>query len=248
MLPELSAPEWILVGISALLVGAQKTGIYGVGMIAIPTMAAIFGGRPSAGILLPILIVGDIAAVAYYRRHGDVGALVRLLPWAFAGIGIGVLVGAGIPDRSFRIIMAVVVLVSLVLIVLRERFFREVKVPRKWWFAAPLGLVGGFATMIGNAAGPVMALYLLALQVPKNAYIGTAAWFFLIVNVVKVPFHAAVWGTIDLSTLLVAAVAAPVVLVGGLVGIRVVKHIPERPFRIFVIVVTAATSIRLFFP
>lgn len=248
MLPELSGLQWALVALSGLIIGAQKTGVYGIGMIAIPTMAAIFGGRLSTGVLLPILIVGDVAAVAYYRRNGDVKALLRLLPWALVGIAVGVVFGAEISDTTFRISIAVVVLVSLALIVLRERFLSDWEVPHKWWFAAPLGLVGGFATMIGNAAGPVMALYLLALQVPKKTYIGTAAWFFLIVNLVKVPLHAFVWGTIDAESLLLDAVVAPAVLLGGLIGVFVVKRIPDKPFRIFVMVVTAAVSIRLFFP
>lgn len=113
------------------------------------------------------------------------------------------------------------------------------------WVGALFGAVGGFTTMIGNAAGPVMAVYLLSTRIPKNSFIGTTAWFFLVINLFKFPFHIWVWETITWQSFLLNLTGLPAIALGIFIGIRVVKLIPEQAFRYFVIVMTAIVSLRL---
>ena len=239
--------EWALIGLSGLLIGMNKAGLMGTATAAIPIMAGIFGAQPSVGIILPMLITADVVAVAYYRRHADWGIVLRLLPWALVGVGVGVVVGDLIPASAFRTLLAVVVLVGLALLAYKEILHRDVDIPERWWISAILGLLAGFATMVGNAAGPITTLYLLSMGLSKNQFIGTGAWFFFVVNVLKVPLHVIFWGTITVETLAVNLFAVPVIIVGGFLGLWLVRFIKERPYRVFILVITAVMSVRLFF-
>lgn len=239
--------EWALIALSGLLIGMNKAGLMGTATAAIPIMAGIFGAQPSVGIILPMLITADVVAVAYYRRHADWGIVLRLLPWALVGVGVGVVVGDLIPASAFRTLLAVVVLVGLALLAYKEILHRDVDIPERWWISAILGLLAGFATMVGNAAGPITTLYLLSMGLSKNQFIGTGAWFFFVVNVLKVPLHVIFWGTITVETLAVNLFAVPVIIVGGFLGLWLVRFIKERPYRVFILVITAVMSVRLFF-
>lgn len=120
----------------------------------------------------------------------------------------------------------------------------ETDLPHDWWFVAMIGLVAGFASMLGNAAGAVMSVYLIARGLPKNQFMGTSAWFYLIVNSVKVPFSATLQLT-NPHTLAFAALMIPVVTVGALVGVRVLPLLPQKLFERIVLGVAAAASLRL---
>jgi uncharacterized membrane protein YfcA len=226
----------------ALLIGMAKTGIHGAGMAAVPLLALVFGGKLSSGIMLPLLCLADIIAVIYYNRHAQWRLLAKLLPWAAVGVLIGTYIGDQIDDQVFRLIMGITILVSIVIMVWRERSANQ-NIPTSIWFAIVLGIVGGFTTMVGNLAGSVMALYLLSMRLPKNAFICTGAWFFLIINWFKIPFHIFVWETITLDSFLLDLSAIPFIILGAFLGIKIVKLIPEKTYRYFVILSTAAASI-----
>jgi hypothetical protein len=143
--------------------------------------------------------------------------------------------------------MAIVILVGLAIMIWRERKGEAAKIPHNWFFSSIAGLLGGFSTMIGNAAGPVMAIYLLSMHLPKNSFIGTGAWFFLIINLFKIPFHVTVWETINWTTITLDLSMIPIIMIGAYLGIKLVKIIPEKPYRIFIIATTGLAAVRLFF-
>ena len=247
MVGSLNATEWVLIGFSGLLIGMNKTGLFGSAMIAIPILASIFGAQESVGLILPMLIVADVVAVTHYRRHADWGVVLRLLPWTLVGVGVGVVVGDLVSAGDFRTMLAVVVIVALAMLAYKEFVHPDLTVPERWWIAAILGLLAGFATMVGNAAGPLMALYLLSMGFQKDRFIGTGAWFYLVVNVLKVPLHIIFWGTITFETLTVNAIAAPVIVGGAFLGLFLVKRIKEKQYRMFVLGITLVGAVRLFF-
>jgi hypothetical protein len=229
----------------ALLVGMGKAGIKGLGMLVVPMLAIVFGGKASVGLLLPMLNVADLMAVSYYRRHARWSYVLRLLPMAVVGVLLGVWVGDQIDDALFRPILAAIVLGSLALLIYQEK-----RPPADWMVehritGGLVGLLGGFSTMIGNAAGPILAVFLLSARLPKNAFIGTAAWFFLLINIFKLPFHIFVWETITVSSLYLDLLAIPVILIGFVIGTRIVRWIPEQSFRYFVMIMTTLAAIRL---
>lgn len=244
---DLTTFQWLLLIICALFVGMGKTGIAGLGLLIVPLLATAFGGKYSAGLLLPMLAMADIFAVFYYNRHAKWKYVLKLIPFAFVGIIIGLYVGELVNDEQFKIIMACIILISLGIMIWREKYANKNNIPDNWWFSGIVGLAGGFSTMIGNAAGPIMAVYLLSMRLPKNSYIGTGAWFFLIVNYFKIPFHVMVWETIDMQSFSINVAMFPFIVIGAFLGVRIVKKIPERIYRIFVIVMTAAAALRLFF-
>ncbi|WKN44615.1 sulfite exporter TauE/SafE family protein [Tunicatimonas pelagia] len=243
---SLSLLEWGLVILCAMLVGMSKTGVMGAGLMVIPVLASIFGGRSSTGFLLPMLSVADILAVRYYNRHAQWSYLVRLFPWTMAGIALGVWFGDVISDEQFKASIGVIIFICLGLLLARDFRQESLNVPNYWWISALTGTLGGFATMIGNAAAPIMAIYLLSMRLPKNDYIGTAAWFFLIINLLKIPLHVFIWHTITLDTVKVNAMMVPAIALGAILGFRVVRILPERAYRIFLIISTAVSAFFLF--
>jgi len=243
---DLSNLQWTLLCLCGVLIGMSKTGISGVGLMVVPILANAFGGRVSVGLLLPILIFADIIAVAWYNRHAEWKHVLRLIPWALAGIGIATLVGRSISDLTFNRILAILVLSGIAVLIWQDLRTQKDKIPKSKYFAAILGLMGGFATMMGNAAGPVMALYLLSMRLPKNKYIGTGAWFFFIVNVSKVPLHIWSWKTITLESFKLDLLMIPAIAAGAFLGIWLVRFFPERMYRLLVIVTTLLSAFLLF--
>lgn len=244
---NLDAGQWTWVVLCALFIGMAKTGVSGLGMLVVPILATIFGGKMSTGILLPMLSMADVFAVYYYHRHAEWHYVLKLMPATVVGIFIGLYVGNTIDDAQFKALIAALTIAGLGIMIWMERKNSARMIPNNWVFASIAGLLGGFSTMIGNAAGPVMTIYFLAMRLPKNGFIGTQAWFFLLVNLFKTPFQIMVWDNIHLDTFLLDLSLLPVILLGAFLGIRIVKIIPEKPYRIFILISTAIAALRLLF-
>ncbi len=237
--------QWTIIVITALFVGFSKTGIGGIMMLAIPLLATTFGGKDSTGILLPMLLVGDIFAIWYYRRSVQWHNVFKPLPWAVIGIALGVIVGNYISDRTFVILIGIIVLFCLGILVYTEKKGKDFNVPNDAWFYIMVGILSGFSSMIGNAAGPIFSIYLLALGFKKNNFMGTNAWFFFIINLTKLPLQIFVWHNIGISSLTTTIIMIPVITVGAVLGYFVLKKINDKYFRYIVIVMTAIAAIRL---
>jgi uncharacterized protein len=228
-----------------LFTGMSKTGVHGAGMISVPVMAALFGGRLSSGILLPIVCLADIIGVWYYHRHASWSHLKKLFPWAALGTVLGTVVGGNINDDIFKMIMAIIIVGSVAIMLWLERGHKE-DVPDYKWFAGLTGIAGGFISMVGNLAGSVMAIYFLSMRLPKNQYIGTTAWFFIVVNWFKIPFHIFAWHTISWNTFLLDLTTIPFIALGAYVGIVIVRNLKERTYRWFIIGMTLIAAVFMF--
>ena len=244
---QLQTYQWVLGIASGLVIGLAKTGLSGLTLFFIPLMALSFGSRASTGIILPMLCIGDIFAVAWSRHHYQMKYILRLLPSTLCGMGAGVVVGSVLSDKAFGIMLGSIILALLALMVLQDASTKVNLYPSAWWFSALAGLLAGFTTMIGNAAGTVMSIYLLSMRLPKNTFIGTAAWFFMIINLLKMPLQIFFWKNISPATLAFDAVMIPIIAAGAFIGFRVTGKIPERAYRIFVIVMTGLSAVMLFF-
>jgi len=246
---DLSSTGWFLVVLCAVLTGVSKTGIPGLGILMAPLMTMAFPEhtRESTGILLGMLILGDLFAAGYYRRHAEWMYVLRLLPSAFLGIVAGWQAMGFVTDEQLQRIIGIIVLGMLAINYWRTRVRGEhAPIPRQWWFAVLMGFIAGVTTMMANAAGPVMVIYLLAMRLPKFAFIGTSAWFFFAVNWLKVPFSA----NLDLITgpsLKLDLMMLPLIALGAVAGILFLRKIPQKIFNDTVQVLAAAAAVKLLF-
>lgn len=243
---ELLPWQWGLVVLGALLIGVSKTGIAGLGVLAVAIYANILPARQSTGIILPMLICADVVAVAAYRRHAVWGHLWPLFPWVVVGVVTGYFTMGHINDAQVRRGIGAILLVMVALHFWRRQRAGNEPVPHTLWFSALTGVLAGFTTMLANAAGPVMILYMLAVGLPKMEFLGTGAWYFLIVNLFKVPFSFQL-GLITPGTLQFNALLLPAVIAGALLGRLVVKHINQAWFETLALALTLVASARLLF-
>jgi uncharacterized membrane protein YfcA len=263
--------QWALVVLGAFLVGVSKTGIAGFGILFVAIFANVIPARQATGFVLPLLICGDIFAVASYRQHTVWRHLWRLFPWTALGVILGTLALGRLDDAAVRrlvggIIVAMFVLhvwrklsssakasaVALRAMADRSEDRRARATPDEWaghappWFAVAAGVLAGFTTQVANAAGPVMILYLLAMRLPKMEFLGTGAVFFLCLNLFKVPFMAGL-GMITPASFLTNLLLAPAVVAGALAGRWLVQRINQQWFELIALGLTFAAGLKLLF-
>jgi uncharacterized protein len=240
---ELTTAGWALVVLSALFVGLTKTAISGLGLLTVIMMAIVFPAKISTGIVLPMLIFGDVFAVLFYRRHGNTRVLLRLIPFAVAGVLAGYFFMDRINNLQLRRIIGwVIVLMIAANFLLKLR--KEGPKVHGLAFAAPAGIFAGFTTMIANAAGPVMTVYLVAMDVKKEEFVGNMAWFFALINLFKVPFSVRL-GLITPETLRFDLALFPVVLASAVGGYFLLKVLSQKFFDISVQALAAASAVYL---
>jgi uncharacterized membrane protein YfcA len=242
---ELTSTQWLLLMLGATGVGISKSGLAGISMLHVVVFAFVFGARASTGILLPLLIIGDICAVSLLGREVVWGHVRRLLAPALVGIVIGWMLMDRLAEPTFRpLIGNVILFLSAGQLLRMWRGDLFTKVPHSAWFAWMMGIFTGITTMLANAAGPVVAIYLLAIALPKTPLIATGAWFFLLLNCCKVPLSMNL-GLIDASTLLLNLALAPCVLIGLVVGRWIVRRIAQRLFDTLLLAFTVTAAMRL---
>ncbi|MFC4220705.1 sulfite exporter TauE/SafE family protein [Flagellimonas marina] len=245
-LSQISIASWVLAATATFLLGISKAGLKGMSIFNVTLMALAFGSKASTGLFVPLLIVGDIFAVIYYNRHTQWKYILRFLPWMIFGILIGVLVGKDLPEREFKWGMVTVIFISLGMLYWWDRRKSE-HVPTHWLFAGSMGVMAGICTMIGNLAGAFTNIFFLGMRLPKNEFVGTAAWLFFITNTFKLPFHIFVWKTVTAESLLINLRLLPAILVGLFLGVLIVKKINEKNYKRFILIVTAIGAIAILF-
>jgi len=238
--------EWTIAVLAALLVGVSKTGITGLGMLAVVLFAQIMPAKQATGIVLPLLCFGDLVAVASYRRHASWLHLWRLFPWAGAGVLCGYFAMGHIDNRQAQLLVGGIVLALVGLHLLRRSRSGGNEAEHGAWFAPTLGVLSGFTTLVANAAGPLMAIYLLAMRLPKMEYVGTAAVFFMLLNLFKVPFMVHL-GLINADSFKLNLLLAPAVLVGAFVGKKILVKLNQKLFENLALGLSAAAGLRLLF-
>ena len=257
-MPDISFWGWVLLGLGAFSIGLSKTGVPGIGILSIATFALALPSAISVGVILPVLISADIVAVIAYRRQAAWHHLWRLFPWAIAGILIGYFVGGKINEKQIAQLLGAILLLLIALTLWskwREKraaatvegveIVPDAGAPKvSFFYTASMGIAAGFTTMVGNAAGPIMTLYLLAMRLPKMEFIGTGAWYFLLLNCFKVPFMMRL-GWIDNSSFPLSLRLMPFAMCGALFGRLIVRYIQQEWFERIAIFLTIVAAVRL---
>lgn len=236
---------FLLAALGAFLLGIAKSGVKGIAVFIVILFVFAFGAKASTGVLMPLLIGGDIFAIIYYKKHADWKYIFILIPWMILGVILGTYFGNLLDENTFRLGMAGLILLTTLLLLYWERYPLK-QVPSHWSFAGSLGVLAGFTTMIGNLAGAVTNIYFLAMRLPKNVFIGTSAYVFFIINLFKVPFHVYVWETINLGSFYTSLSYFPFLFLGLFVGVKVVARINDKNYRKLILILTAIGSVVLF--
>ncbi|MCS6825877.1 MAG: sulfite exporter TauE/SafE family protein [Caldilinea sp.] len=246
---SLSLWQWVLAVVGAYLVGISKTGVAGLGVFAVAIFASALPARESVGIVLPILIAADVVAVVSYWGQGSWPHLLRLFPWA----AVGIVAGYFVMDRIDAVMTQRLIGAVLVAIV-SIHFWRRLRTQALVALAAEMrpqpflsgitGVSAGFTTMVANAAGPIMIIYLLAMRLPKYIFMGTAAWYFFVLNLFKVPFSYSL-GLINAASLPLSLALAPAAIAGALTGRVLIRHINQQAFELMALVLTLIAGARL---
>ncbi len=245
MIPLTSPWQWVLAYAAAVCIGLSKTGFGGVGMVAVLLMAQVLPARESTGAVLPLLIVADIFAVHSFRKFTVWRHLGKLLPPAVLGIVTGWLIMPRIPAALFGPVIGWMVLGLVALTVAQKLSGRlSASAAEHPAIAWPLGWTAGVTTMLANAAGAVMTVYLLACRLPKYEFVGTAAWFFFIVNVIKVPFSASM-GLINAPSLVLNLLLVPGIFLGVVSGKFFLGKLNQQVFEWMMIGFSLVGGIRL---
>ncbi len=242
---ETTTTGLILALAAAFLVGFAKTGVPGIGILIVPTLVAVFPAKMALGTLLPMLILGDIFAVVRYRRHAQWSKLWRLLPFVLLGMIPGRFFLANVADERLKLALGILVL-FLILLELARRRYNWQRMPKSLVFAGTMGILAGFATTIGSMAGPIMGIYLLSMGLDKHKFMGTGAWYYITMNVVKIPLYGQL-GMIKAETLRFDLMGAPLVITGALLGIAVLPRIPQKLFTRLIFVLAAVAAFVLIY-
>lgn len=243
MLSSLSLGAWALLDVGAVAIGVSKTALPGVTTLAVAIFAAVLPARASTGTILLLLLVADAVAITTYWRDADWTTLRRLVPGVLAGVLLGAVFLGVAGDRVTKVFIGVLLLVLIAVTLLLMRRPRPPQVQGRVGRAV-YGTLAGFTTMSANAGGPVMSMYLLASEVTVTSFLGTSAWFFFLVNVVKLPFSVGL-GVIRPETLWIDLVLAPVVLASAYGGRLLAARMDPVLFGRIVTVLTVLSSLYL---
>lgn len=239
-------PTFLFAALGAFLLGIAKSGVKGIAVFIVILFVYAFEAKASTGILLPLLIGGDIFAILYYKKYAHWKYVFTLIPWMVVGVIMGTYGGNLLDESTFKTGMASLILLTTLLLFYQER--KPLKsVPTHWGFGSSLGMLAGFTTMIGNLAGAVTNIYFLSMRLPKNVFIGTSAYVFFIINLFKIPFHIWVWETIDFASVQTSLQFFPFLGLGLFVGVKLVKKINDEGYRKLILILTGIGAIVLFF-
>jgi uncharacterized membrane protein YfcA len=229
----------------ALLIGMAKAGLNGCGLVAVVLFADIFDPKASTGIVLPLLIAADMMAYMLLRGGGSWKQMWKLAVPAM----IGVVTGAWLLDKlDAHLAGKVIGWIIIALLALKlalDRWHEELKAFHRHhsftWF---MGTLAGVVTMLANAAGPVMTIYLLAQKSEKKEFLGIFARYFLFMNLFKLPFSAGI-GLVTPTTLMTNLVLVPVVALGVWSGWQIIKRMPQRIFEWVMFLLALISAVNL---
>jgi hypothetical protein len=242
----LDDPNMLMIAmVAAVCIGLSKAGFSGISMVSVVLLADIYGAKASVGLALPLLIAADLMAYPAFLKHGSWKPVWKLLPATLVGLLLGWWLLGEINDTVARRVIG-----GCVLLMVAIQAFRKLKpvffdkLAESHGFGLAAGTMGGFSTMLANAAGPVIQLYFLTRRLPKMEMIGIGARFFLLVNIIKVPLNARL-ALINEESLWENAKLLPGVFAGILIGRWLIGRVPQAAFEWMIVLFSFAAAVRL---
>lgn len=242
---EVTFSAMAALSVAALFTGASKSGVPGLAILAVVLVPMVIPAKLSTGCILPFLFFADILAVCYWRKSAVWRNIAAVLPAMLSGIFIGFLLMSRIDDAVYKEVLGGLVLFILFLDWARRRFELPVSVNNRW-FAWTLGFIAGVLAMLANAAGPAMMIYLLAMNMTKEEFVGTNAWLYLIINSVKIPLSISL-GLISWESFQINVMLFPFVIAGAVAGVFVMRRISGETFNFLMRIFAVAGGLKLLF-
>lgn len=242
---DLAPLQWLLLIVAAFLAGLSKTALNGIGPFTAAVAALVLPVAQSTGFVLLLLLAGDLVAITVYRAHADWRVIRKLAPAIVVGILLGVALMSNIDAQLLRRVLGTVLLLLVVLQFVQNRkpaLFEDVELPR--WITNAAGTTAGFTSMLANAGGPVMNLYLLNVKSAVLGFLGTTAWVFFAINMMKLPFSIGL-GLLNGDMLLTALACLPALYLGAWVGLRIARRISLETFKHLILLFTAVAAVNL---
>jgi uncharacterized membrane protein YfcA len=239
----------LLLAFIGFLIGLSKTSIGGIGMINAALLATVLPAKESTGVLLVLLITGDLFAIGTYKKHVEWRVLQKLIWPLIAGVLVGVYFLASSSDQSLKRTIGWIVLILVILYPINQRLQRNdfdisLKYPQP--LRIILGSIAGFMSMVANSGGPPMSIYLLMRRKTVMNFLGNTAWFFFAVNIFKLPFTLGL-GILEFNSLQYILPALPAVPIGAIVGRKIVSKVDLELFQKITLVAAAVAGLNLIF-
>ncbi|GAB4508502.1 MAG: sulfite exporter TauE/SafE family protein [Anaerolineae bacterium] len=236
----------IIVFIAGLWIGLSKGGVGGpvAGPVLLPLLSQTMPVSKAVGLILPLLMIGDIFALRFYWREWEMHYIRLMLPLAVVGVFMGTFVLTALSDDALRRILGVITLLIVLYRLLNERLKQLAYSPRLW-HGHLAGWISGFASALANAGGPPTTAYLLLQRtLSPTAFVGTITLFFFIINLLKFPIFIQ-QNIIDVNALLGIAWIFPVIPLGVWFGRRIIGRINRDLFEGLMIVLLVVASVLL---
>ena len=251
--------EWTALVAAALIVGLSKAGFgSGVGVLAVPLVAMALGSRPMLGVLLPVLIVGDLLSIPHYLRSFDRRNLWTLLPGCAVGVVCGMLTLGWFKGLAFgEDLLGGLIGALCIIFVSAQAYLMAARARRRsteqeevapyrprTWHGLLAGASAGLTSTLAHGAGPVIAMFLLPQRLGNRLFVGTTVWFFVACNLLKLGPYVW-WDVVTMETLSYLPYLAPAVLVGTLAGVWLNRRLSGRVFSAIVYAVVFVTGMKL---
>ena len=236
---------WLLAGLAALFVGGSKGGLPLVGILGVPIMALQISPIVAAGLLLPIYIISDMYGLWIYWKSYDARNIAILVPAAAIGIGVGWATASITNEAVVTLLVGIIGLAYCIDAIVKARRKlppRPADVPRGLFW----GSLTGFTSFVSHSGAPPYQMFVLPQRLEKMVYAGTSTITFAIINLLKLPPY---WflGQVNVGSLRIAVILAPIAIIGAFVGYRLTKIIPEKAFYRFVEVALFLVSLKLIY-
>ena len=234
-----------MLAFSALTAGVAKSGIPGMAMFGAVFVPLVMPAKLSTGYVLPFLLFADIIAVVFWRKAVVLRYITAILPAMFAGIIAGFFLMDRIPEAVYGKVLGSIIIMLLIADAVCRYF--KISIPgNSRLFARSIGFLAGVMTMMANAAGPAMMLYLLAMKISKEQFMGTGAWIYFAINIFKVPFSIAL-GLMTPDSFTVNLMLLPFVILGSVLGVFLLRRISGPLFEKIMRGMVFIGGIKLFF-
>lgn len=227
------------------LIGVSKAGFAtGLGMLTTPLLATAMHAHQAIGVVLPLLIASDLATLALFRRHWRVELIRWPLLGALLGIALGMLLVKSVPDNALKFTIGCAGFTLTTLLIVRNIWYPARAYAPGRVQGSAVGTVAGFTSTLAHAAGPIMALFLMAQKVDKAAFVATNGLFFTLNNLLKLPPYIGS-GLVNATTLKLGLHFLPTVLAGVVSGWLLNRLLPQKHFNLIIYLLLFATSLHL---